>query len=71
MTTITISDPDEGATRAGYYSIEIEESDALVAEFHLAPSLLPDFDDPEEMATLLRETASNVEKLEDREEPGA
>ncbi|MFC6785077.1 hypothetical protein ACFQFH_20040 [Halobaculum halobium] len=58
MTQITISDPTE--VQAGYWSAEIVEDGDLIAEAHLSPDTLPDFDDPREFREFLEAMAEGV-----------
>jgi hypothetical protein len=67
MSKITISDPSEGTTYSGYYSIEVIEHGDVVAEAHIAPSQLPSVDGPEELAELgevIQQTALQLEEIE-------
>lgn len=68
MSKIVISDPSEGTTWSGYWSIVIEDDGEVMADLNLAPELVPDINDPDELAELgetIRQSAQVAKGVED------
>lgn len=67
MTQITITDPSEGDTYSGYWSIEIVENGEMVADTHLSPDLFPDIDDTSELRYFVEDYAQLLRGFEEAE----
>lgn len=67
---ITITDPTEAApngdgTWTGYYSVEVEANGKLLADVNVAPEVLPDYDDPQDLRDLGASLQQAAEMWED------
>ena len=67
MTQITISDPSEGDTYSGYWSIEIVEDAEVVVDCHLSPDVLPDIDNTAELRAFAEEYTEILRGFEEAE----
>lgn len=68
MTKIHYSDPSDGCTYSGYHSIEVETNNGeVLAEYHLAPELMPDLSDPSDFREIGETIVQVADALADDE----
>ena len=65
ITDTTEPAPNGDGTWTGYYSVEIEAYGELLADVNVAPEVLPDFEEPQDLRDLAASLQQAAEMWED------